>query len=357
MTAITIVFIGAALASWILVGGVIRAAPRFGLVDRPNERSLHLKPTPRGGGIGIVIVFLAGWPLAVALIAGWPVIDLWWLVLLGLGVAAVSLADDRSPIPARLRMIVHLAFAAGAVTAVGWFVYLLVPGAGIVNLGPFGGVLTLLWILGLTNATNFMDGADGIAGLQCLVAGFAWTAAGVWMSDVAIMVAGAAIAGACCGFLFHNWSPAQVFMGDVGSAFLGFMFATIPILAAQHIVAEAPLAAARIPFFGALVMWPFIGDGLFTFVRRLLRRENVLQPHRSHLYQRLVLAGWTHSHVSLLYGAWAVVMAVAAYLHLSRAGRGLASTTAAALSLLAVWLLVKMAERRAGTATQETGDS
>jgi UDP-N-acetylmuramyl pentapeptide phosphotransferase/UDP-N-acetylglucosamine-1-phosphate transferase len=348
MTAlIAIVFAGAALASWLIVGAVIRAAPQLGLVDNPNDRSLHHRPTPRGGGIGIVATTLAGWPLAIAFVAGWPEIGVWWLVLLGLGIAAVSVADDRSPIPAKLRLVVHVAFAAGAVTTLGWFHEMLVPGAGIVSLGVAGAALTVVWILGLTNVTNFMDGADGLAGLQCFIAGAAWIAAGVWLGDPVVALGGATIAGACGGFLFHNWSPANVFMGDVGSAFLGFMLAALPVLAATHAVAEAPLAAARLPLFGGLVMWPFIGDGMFTFVRRLLRRENVLSAHRSHLYQRLVLAGWSHARVSLLYGAWAAVMSVAALLHLTRAGRGIASTVIAIATLAAVWLLVRQAERHA----------
>jgi UDP-N-acetylmuramyl pentapeptide phosphotransferase/UDP-N-acetylglucosamine-1-phosphate transferase len=347
MTAhIAIVFACAALISWLIVRAVIRAAPRLGLVDNPNDRSLHHRPTPRGGGIGIVATTLAGWPLAIALIAGWPEIDVWWLVLLGIGIAAVSVADDRSPIPAKLRLVVHLAFAAGAVTTLGWFHEMLLPGAGIVSFGVAGAALTLLWILGLTNVTNFMDGADGIAGLQCMIAGAAWIAAGVWLGDPTIALAGAVIAGACGGFLVHNWSPAQVFMGDVGSAFLGFFLAALPVIAATHAIAESPLAAARLPIFGALVMWPFIGDGIYTFLRRLARRENVLQAHRSHLYQRLVLAGWSHARVSLLYGAWALAMSAAALIHLTRAGRGVASAVVAVVSLFAVWLLVKRVEAR-----------
>ncbi|HUG13247.1 MAG TPA: glycosyltransferase family 4 protein [Opitutaceae bacterium] len=347
MTAlIAIAFAGAALVSWLIVGAVIRAAPRLGLVDRPNERSLHRNPTPRGGGIGIVAVVLAGWPLAIVFSGGWPALDVWWLVLLGFAVAAVSVADDRSPIPATLRLVVHVAFAAGAVTTVGSFELIHVPGAGIVTLGALGVALTLVWILGLTNVTNFMDGIDGIAGLQCMIAGIAWTAAGLWLGDPVAALGGIVIAGACAGFLFHNWSPAQIFMGDVGSAFLGFMLAMIPVLASLHALVESPLAAARIPVFGGLILWPFIGDGVFTFLRRLVRRENVLRAHRSHLYQRLVLAGWSHARVSLLYGAWAVLMSAAALIHLTRSGRGIASAVVAVVSLAAVWLLVQRAESR-----------
>jgi len=347
MTVILSTFAAAALASWLLVGAVIRAAPALGLVDKPNERSLHRKPTPRGGGLGIVVAFLVGWPLAIVIAGGWPAMGVWWLVLLGIGVAAVSIADDRSPIPAPLRLVIHLAFAAGTVTVVGYFMLFHVPGYGIVTLGLWGGLLTLVWILGLTNVTNFMDGIDGIAGLQGMIAGIAWAVAGLWLGDPVVALGGAVIAGGCAGFLFHNWSPAQVFMGDVGSAFLGFMLAMLPVLASLHANVDAPSAAARLPVFGGLLLWPFIGDGLFTFTRRLCRRENVLKAHRSHLYQRLVLAGWSHARVSAFYGAWAVVMAVAALIHLEGMGTGIVPVLVAVGALIAMWLLVRLAEARA----------
>lgn len=353
MATLLIAFAAAAVMSWFLVGVLIRAAPGLGLVDRPNARSLHERPTPRGGGLGFVAVFLAGWPLAVTTVRGWPAMDVWWLVFLGAGIAAVSLADDRSPLPATLRLIVHLAFAAGAVTAVGSFKLLDIPGAGITAPGLWGAGLTVVWILGLTNVTNFLDGIDGIAGLQGMIAGFGWAAAGFWIGDPVVALAGAILAGGCGGFLIFNWSPAQIFMGDVGSAFLGFMFAMLPVVAALHATPEAPVAAARLPVFGGLLLWPFIGDGVFTFLRRMRRRENVLKAHRSHLYQRLVLAGWTHARVSALYGLWAVAMAMAALVYLEGPGTGFTSLVVAAATLGAVWALVRLAEARAReTATE-----
>ena len=345
-TLIVIVLAAAAAVSWLLVGGLIRAAPRLGLVDKPGERRLHLKPTPRGGGLGIVAVVLAGWPVAIIAAGGWPGIDVWWTVLLGVGVAAVSIADDHNPIPATLRLVMHIAFAAGAVTAVGRFHFLEVPGAGVATFGVPGGALALVWILGVTNVTNFMDGADGIAGLQCMVAGVAWTVAGVWLADPVVTFGGAVIAGACGGFLFHNWMPAQIFMGDVGSAFLGFMLAVIAVIASLHAGAGSPQVAAKLPVFGGLILWPFIGDGVFTFLRRLVRRENVLEAHRSHLYQRLVLAGWSHARVSLVYGGWAALMSAAALMHLEHAGPGMVPLAAAVLSFALVWALTLFAESR-----------
>ena len=123
-----------------------------------------------------------------------------------------------------------------------------------------------------------MDGIDGLAGGQALVAGLAWMATG-WATDqFAPAAVGAALAGAAFGFLLHNWSPARTFMGDVGSAFLGFVLATLPLLA-------TPRRAFAVP--AVLIVWPFVFDTAVTLLRRLSRRENVFAAHRTHLYQRL----------------------------------------------------------------------
>ena len=132
------------------------------------------------------------------------------------------------------------------------------------------------------------------AGTLALAALAHWPAGGVL---------GAALAGGALGFLVHNWAPARIFMGDVGAAFLGFSFAAIPVLGAT--LGEGA-AAARWPVAGALLVWPFVFDTALTLVRRWRRGENVLEAHRSHLYQRLVQAGWTHARVSVLYGALAL---------------------------------------------------
>jgi UDP-N-acetylmuramyl pentapeptide phosphotransferase/UDP-N-acetylglucosamine-1-phosphate transferase len=114
-----------------------------------------------------------------------------------------------------------------------------------------------------------------------------------------VAVVGALVAGASLGFLFYNWHPARIFMGDVGAAFLGFTFASFTVLAFSR-DADAGLA-------GVLFVWPFVFDTAFTLLRRIARGENILRAHRSHLYQRLVAAGWSHAHVTMLYAALAVV--------------------------------------------------
>jgi UDP-N-acetylmuramyl pentapeptide phosphotransferase/UDP-N-acetylglucosamine-1-phosphate transferase len=180
------------------------------------------------------------------------------------------------------------------------------PLLGPLALGWFGLIMTFVWIVGLTNAYNFMDGIDGIAGGQAVVAGLGWTLLG-WLDHQPLVAAlGLLLAASSLGFLGHNWPPARIFMGDVGSAFLGFTLAVLPVVAAQH--------NPRLAWAGVLLVWPFVFDAAFTFLRRLRKRENVFAAHRSHLYQRLVIAGYSHRFVTLLYIGLALAGAVLALL-------------------------------------------
>ncbi|MDT7856502.1 hypothetical protein RQM47_07605 [Rubrivirga sp. S365] len=297
----TLVFLaaGAAAASWALVGAVRRLALRRGVLDVPNERSSHTTPTPRGGGLALVLCAAAAWALALA--AGAPPRSVFGLGLPALAVAALGGADDVRPLGAGLRLAVQVAAAAAAVWALGAWTAVTLPGLGAVPLGAAGGLVAGLWVVGLTNVYNFMDGIDGIAGLQAVVAGAAWAAVGALGGGLVAGWTGAAMGGAALGFLVHNWAPARVFMGDVGSAFLGFTFAALALVGSDP----------RLPLAALAFVWPFVFDGGFTLVRRLLRGENVFAAHRSHLYQRLVVTGAGHRAVAALYGALGAVSAAA----------------------------------------------
>ncbi len=300
---VAVVAASAGAATTVLVAVLRGIAPRVGLVDVPNERSSHTAPTPRGGGLAIVIAVTVGvvWLAACGIV---PADRTTWAVLAAaLGVAAVSFADDLRPVTFGVRLIVHAVAAAVVLWAVGSWRVVELPLLGVVSLGVIGLPVTLLWMVGLTNAYNFMDGIDGIAGAQAVVAGVGWFA--ILGPEPGLGAAAALLAAAAAvGFLVHNWSPARIFMGDVGSAFLGFMFAAIPVVEAPH--------SARMPAVGLLVVWPFVADTGVTFFRRLVSGERVVEAHRSHLYQRLVSRGWSHARVALLYAALAAVGALAA---------------------------------------------
>jgi len=311
---------------------------RWPILDVPNERSSHTQPTPRGGGLALVVVMLALW-----LLSSWNTVEHWPLLPYAIGasvIAGISWLDDLRCVPTVVRLVVHGAAAALAIKS---FDYWHITGTLFeLNLDWLGLLLTFIWIVGLTNAYNFMDGIDGIAGAQAVVVGLGWAVLGWLGGQAQVSVMGMLLAGASLGFLFHNWPRARIFMGDVGSAFLGYTFAVIPLMAAH-----APQADSRLALIGALLLWPFIFDSSFTFLRRAMHGENVFAAHRTHLYQRLVIAGRTHQFVTLLYAGLAlvgVVLAVAWW-------RGMAGSKAAILVLLPVlcfslWRFVVREERK-----------
>jgi len=282
-----------------LTYGMVRFASRFGILDEPNARSSHARPTPRGGGLAIVGVggaaVLALWAVGV------PAPDRGgWAALAAILVAAISWLDDVSSISHRVRLGLHVAAAVTATWAVGPARVIDLGPAGSFDLGPAASVLTILWIVGMTNAFNFMDGIDGIAGITAVVV-LALVAAGLWAAGAAFSgLTAVALAAAAAGFLVWNWQPARIFMGDVGSAFLGFSIAVLPLAAGQQASRWLlPLAACG--------MLPFLFDTTFTLLRRLGKGENVFEAHRSHLYQRLVIGGWSHAAVAGLYGMLAAL--------------------------------------------------
>ena len=165
--------------------------------------------------------------------------------------------------------------------------------------------ILVVGVVGLLNIYNFMDGIDGLAGVQGVVAGLAWWCFGRSLGATASAALGILIAAGASGFLTLNWPPAKIFMGDAGSTVLGFSFAVLPLLVW---VEKKPAVGFFVLLSVAmLVVWPFLADGIFTIFRRLRKRENIFKAHRSHLYQRLVIAGKSHLLVTVVYGVLAVI--------------------------------------------------
>jgi UDP-N-acetylmuramyl pentapeptide phosphotransferase/UDP-N-acetylglucosamine-1-phosphate transferase len=255
-------------------------------------------------------------------------------------IIAISGWDDLRSLPNRLRFAAHLLAACIAVWGCGYWATIALPGLGNVTLGLAGLPVTILWIVGLTNAYNFMDGIDGIAGGQAVAAGIGWAVLGWLTGQPLVSILGLLLAATNLGFLGHNWPPARIFMGDVGSAFLGYTFAVLPVIAAQH--------NPRLAVAGVLLVWPFVFDAAFTFLRRLRHRENVFAAHRSHLYQRLIIAGYSHRFVALLYIGLAlagVILALAWYSG-NQAGN-LAPVLASPLLCVGLWRYVVGREQAA----------
>lgn len=296
-----------------------------GVLDIPNDRSSHTRATPRGGGIAIVAV--TAWAAILAAVL-WPE---WWRPLAGvmvpaLIIAAVSWLDDLRPLKNRIRFGMHLAAAAATAAVVGPVEAVDLGSLGVLQFGAAAWPLTLLWIVGMTNAFNFMDGIDGIAGITAAVAGVALAAAAGWLGLAALSAVSLAFAGAAIGFLTCNWPPARIFMGDVGSAFCGFLIAALPLM-------PGPPTSSRLVPVTAVAMWPFIFDTAFTLGRRLCKGENIFEAHRSHLYQRLVITGWPHRAASTLYGFLSALAAAIAIAPLCGNASDRTATTLAASAI------------------------
>lgn len=311
------------------------------LFDVPNERSSHTVPTPRGGGLIIVLVCLGTYALAPVVCGG----RFHWSYFLGAAlVAAVSWLDDVYSVPFGWRFLAHSAAALPVIFNLGFFGEIYLPFVQTVNIGASGAVITFLWIVWLTNAYNFMDGIDGIAGTQAVTAGIGWLVAGHFLDLPSAGFYGGVIAFSSLGFLIQNWQPAKIFMGDVGSAFLGYSFAALPLLAKNENQPENNFPAILLPT-AVLLVWLFVFDSVWTFAGRALRREKVWQAHRGHIYQKMVTAGWSHQAVAVLYGLLSLLIGSALIFWLSEGSDAgifpALAAGAAAIALLIVLYFVQ----------------
>jgi UDP-N-acetylmuramyl pentapeptide phosphotransferase/UDP-N-acetylglucosamine-1-phosphate transferase len=306
----------AGVVNWLLLRTLIPQLRRR-LLDQPNARSSHRQPTPRGGGVAFVLVAVL--TSLIALGSGGRSATA-ALPLISLPLALVGLLDDRHNLPASWRYGVQLATALG-----------LIPLSPL----PFSWLALPLVLIGITaviNVTNFMDGLDG------LVAGCMAVALSALTLKLGAPWPLWALVGALLGFLLWNWSPAKVFMGDVGSTFLGAVFGGL--------VLQAPNWPEALGLL--LVATPLLADACLCVPRRLLAGQPVFMPHRLHLYQRLHQAGWPHSRVASLY----IAATAASALALLGGGWRAVVTLAAVELLVGLWLdqrvAVPFAEALAG---------
>ncbi len=288
------------------------------VVDVPNVRSSHDVPTPRGGGlvifagVGAGLVVLGDWgaPVTGALLAA---------ALLG----AIGVAEDLRGIPVWPRLALQVVATAVALplllddwSGAGWWLAVFVAGC-------------FLWIVGFTNAFNFMDGINGIAGAQIVVAGAAFATAGAIGDELLLRNLGLVTAAAAIGFLPWNFPRARFFMGDVGSYFAGGWLAGVAVVGLRLGVSPVAVVAPLV-IFG--------GDTALTLLGRVLRGEVWYEPHRSHVYQRLVGAGWSHTTTTLYYAALATAAAGAGLVALVSGWIWGVVATAGVLGVLATYV-------------------
>jgi UDP-N-acetylmuramyl pentapeptide phosphotransferase/UDP-N-acetylglucosamine-1-phosphate transferase len=288
----------AATTTLLLLLALERWASRLGLVDRPNARSSHRQPRPRGGGAAIVVGLLAGWATAAA--RGLELSPAAWIVLAAaVGIGLLGLWDDLAPRRAAVRVAVQCGVALALVAALGGFDRVpLPPPADLPLPAAAGAALAVLWLVAVTNFFNFMDGIDGLAAGQALVTILALAAVGAPQGIFLLLLLVAPLG----VFLAFNWAPARLFLGDVGSAFLGFLLAASPWLAAE------PARTADVVLL-ALVLSLFLLDPLWTLARRWRRGARLTESHREHLYQRLTADGRGHARVAIALVAAAALLA------------------------------------------------
>lgn len=259
------------LLTWVLR----RYALARSLMDIPNNRSSHSVPTPRGGGVAIVLSFLVASPLLTFFVdVPWPYI--WALWGAGALIAVIGFLDDHGHIAARWRLLAHFSASIWALAWLGGLppVRLLGVDFNLSWIGHFFAVFYLVWML---NLYNFMDGIDGIASVQavsaCLGACVIY-----WLSgDVSLIWMPLLLAVAVLGFLYWNFPPARIFMGDAGSGFLGLILGLFSL--------QAAWTSSRFLWVWLILLGVFIVDSTFTLARRLLRGDKVYEAHRSHAYQ------------------------------------------------------------------------
>jgi Fuc2NAc and GlcNAc transferase len=298
--------VGTATLSALLTHVVRKLAICGGLVDVPNARSSHVRSTPRGGGIAIVVTSLAGFWALVAMHS----LELSSAAALSLGgllVAGVGLLDDRAPVKPVVRLAVHVCAAVLGLIILGGMPDFVV-GDVRISFGWFGYVLGTVGIVWCVNLFNFMDGIDGLAGSEAVfVLGAGGLLAGLFGGADTVMAASLVLAAGVLGFLVWNWPPARIFLGDVGSGYLGYCIGLLAVMSAW----TSPTGWYLWSILGAL----FFADATTTLLQRARRGVRLSEAHRTHAYQRLARRWGTHRAVTLASIAtnvtWLLPLAVA----------------------------------------------
>lgn len=264
-----------AVASGLLTGLLRRYALARSLMDIPNARSSHSVPTPRGGGVAIVLSFLIVVPV-LEIFWGTGRDDSWAILGAGTVVAVVGFLDDHRHIAARWRLIAHFAAAAWGLAwlkggpPIDWF-------GSPINFGWFGLLFAAVYLVWLLNLYNFMDGIDGIASVEAICVCVGGALLYLLTGRMDLVIVPMTLAAAVAGFLCWNFPPAKIFMGDAGSGFLGVVLGILSL--------QAGWVSPAFFWSWLILLGVFIVDATWTLLRRLLRRERVYEAHRSHAYQ------------------------------------------------------------------------
>ena len=271
----------AALVTLLAIAILLSGKAGKKIQDIPNERSLHTEPISRIGGVALMAGVLSGWLLMLMSLA-------WWVIVPVIALFVVSLLDDMRGLPVRQRLLVH--FVASVILMVG---------SGMVAQSAMLALIVLPGVVWMTNLYNFMDGSDGMAGGMTFFGFTMFGTVALMHGDATQAMLNFSIGASALGFLFYNFYPARVFMGDAGSIPLGFLVAAMGLWGWRQ--GHWPV------WFPLLVFSPFVVDASVTLLKRLLCRKKIWVAHREHYYQRLVQIGWGHRNVALF--AYALMLA------------------------------------------------
>jgi len=293
--------------SYLITFWNIRLARFFGIVDVPNQRSSHTEPTPSGGGLAIVFTVVLYLFIARSHL-GTTSAQFWGLIVNAILIAGLGFFDDLYTLRRLPRIIGWVVIAISSLVFGIELTSISLPLIGLVNFGFLSPLITFVWLIGVTNFFNFMDGINGLAGGEALlVSGFLGGIA-LLSGNGFVFAVSLIIFGTVLGFLPHNFPRAKLFLGDVGSNFLGYVFASVAVIASQQ-------DAGYIPFLIPVILLNmFLLDAGTTLIKRIPKGKDWLEPHRDHVYQRLIKLGYSHVQVTILYSILNLILGFLALL-------------------------------------------
>ncbi|MCI1574582.1 MAG: undecaprenyl/decaprenyl-phosphate alpha-N-acetylglucosaminyl 1-phosphate transferase [Weizmannia coagulans] len=279
-----------------------KLAIRIEAVDKPNQRKVHMKVMPRLGGLAIYISFIAG------VLLFQPDSSHSLPILLGsLIIVITGMVDDVRELSPRVKLIGQLAAALVVVLSGIHVEFINLPFGGQLEFGIFSIPLTILWIVGVTNAINLIDGLDGLAAGVSSIALLTISGMAIIMGDAYVTVLGLILMASTIAFLFYNFYPAKIFMGDTGALFLGYMISVLSLLGFKNVT----FISLIIP---ALILGVPISDTFFAIIRRLVHKQPLSAPDKSHLHHCLLRLGFSHRQVVLIIYAIAAMFSLAAFI-------------------------------------------
>jgi UDP-GlcNAc:undecaprenyl-phosphate/decaprenyl-phosphate GlcNAc-1-phosphate transferase len=307
-------------------------------LDKPNKRSSHTGIVPRCGGLPICLIVLTGY-LLFSRSAELPLIGCFLGALL---IAVVGTIDDLISLPGKPKIV---GMVVSSLLPVLFGLKLEYMGI-LLNNQPALYLLSFVWIYGFINAFNFMDGSDGLLGGSAAIGAFFMVVIAAVTGNLFVFGMALLLLAVCLGFLVFNYSPAALFLGDAGSMFLGYNFAVLGLLLTNNSANAAPI------YLTIFIFAPLIYDSLVTFTRRGWQRKNVIEAHREHLYQRLLILGMSHRDVGLIYYGLALLLGLLGLLFFAAGPAARAGLAIVALAIMGGFsLAAKRLELSAGRKT------